>query len=171
MTISQMLLPEYDEEMTNTRKLLELVPEDQFSYKPHEKSMTLGQLASHVAETTTWTKGTIEADRFDMPTGMEGFLAKSKQELLATFDKGATEGREQLAGASDEHMGQNWTMTYAGQTIFSTPRTGVIRKWVLNHMVHHRAQLGVYLRLLNIAIPGMYGPSADESQSMSAQTA
>lgn len=171
MTISQTLLPEYDEEMANTRKLLELVPEDQFSYKPHERSMTLGQLASHVADMTTWTKGTIEEDRFDMPAGMEPFLAKSRQELLSAFDKGAAEGREQLAGVSDEHLGKTWTMTYGGETIVSMPRTGVLRKWVLNHLIHHRAQLGVYLRLLNIAIPGMYGPSADEMQSMSAQSA
>jgi uncharacterized damage-inducible protein DinB len=163
MSISEMFLPEFDQEMANTRKLLELVPEDKLDYKPHEKSMTLGRLAGHVAEMAGWGTMTIGTEKLELTAGSTApFAPKSRAELLATFDKGAAEARAAIAGASDEHLAVIWTLTYGGKTIFAMPRAAVLRSMVLSHIIHHRAQLGVYLRLNEVAIPGMYGPSADE---------
>ena len=162
--ISQALLPEFDQEMANTRKLLERVPGDKFNYKPHEKSMPLGRLASHVAELPNWATHTITTEQLDLKPGQEPYLAASAQDLLASFDKNITEARHAIAGASDEDLGKTWTLKFNGSTVFSMPRAAVLRGAVINHLIHHRAQLGVYLRLNNIEIPGMYGPSADEMQ-------
>jgi uncharacterized damage-inducible protein DinB len=162
MSIGEMLLPEFDQEMANTRKLLELVPEDKLDYKPHEKSMTLGRLAGHTAEMATWGATTLSTERLDLTAGAKPFSPASRVELLAGFDKGVAEARAAIAAAKDEDMAVIWTLTYAGQTIFSMPRVAVIRAMVMNHTIHHRAQLGVYLRLNEVEIPGMYGPSADE---------
>jgi uncharacterized damage-inducible protein DinB len=169
MPISQMLLPEFDQEMGNTRKILELVPEDRFDYKPHEKSMTLGRLASHVAEMPGWAKVTIETDMLELQPGQQAFNAKSRQELLESFDKNVVEARAALAGTTDEQMGKTWSLRVAGKDMFSMPRVAVLRGMVMNHMIHHRAQLGVYLRLNNVEFPGMYGPSADEMKKWQAQ--
>jgi uncharacterized damage-inducible protein DinB len=162
MSISQMLLPEFDQEMANTRKILELVPEDKFAYKPHEKSMELGRLASHVAEMPSWCKATLESDRLDLEPGMKPFEAKSREELLAAYDTNVQEARAAIQGASDADWQKTWTMTFAGKQVFSMPKAAVIRGMVMNHSIHHRAQLGVYLRLNDVVFPGMYGPSADE---------
>jgi uncharacterized damage-inducible protein DinB len=162
MSLAEMLLPEFDQEMANTRKMLELVPEDKLDYKPHEKSMPLGRLAGHVAEMPGWGATTITTERLDLTPDMLPTNPKSRKEILDAFDKGVAEARAAIAGASDEALAQIWTLTYAGQTIFSIPRTAVLRSMVLSHTIHHRAQLGVYLRLNNVQIPGMYGPSADE---------
>ena len=170
MPISQMLLPEFDEEMTNTRKLLERVPENRFDYQPHAKSMTLGRLAAHVAELPEWAKMTIEIDNLDLQPGQQPYVAKSKQDLLSTFDKNVTEARKAISGASDEHLQKIWTLTFSGKPIFSMPRATVLRGSFMNHLIHHRAQLGVYLRLNEVEIPGMYGPSADEMKFWSAQS-
>ncbi len=169
MPISQMLLPEFDQEMANTRKILELVPEDRFDYKPHEKSMTLGRLASHVAEMPGWAKATIESDVLELQPGQQPFNAKTRQEILDSFDKNVGEARALLAATSDEHMGKTWSLRMAGKDMFSMPRVAVLRGMVMNHMIHHRAQLGVYLRLNNVVFPGMYGPSADEMKRWQAQ--
>ncbi len=169
MTISQALLPEFDEEMANTRKILELVPEDRFDYKPHEKSMTLGRLASHVAEMPSWAAHTIQVEVLEMKAGQTGFLAKSKKEILDTFNKSVAEARPLIEGASDEELHKNWTFRFDGKDIITMPRFVVLRNMVMNHMVHHRAQLGVYLRLNEIQIPGMYGPSADEQKFWTAK--
>ena len=162
MSIAQMLLPEFDQEMASTRKLLQLVPDDKLDYKPHEKSMTLGRLASHVAEMPNWILTTITTDSLDLAPGMTGYMASSRQEMLQRFDAQLAEARAALAGASDEDMGKMWTLSFGGNPIFTMPRASVVRISGMNHLIHHRAQLGVYLRLNEIAIPGMYGPSADE---------
>jgi uncharacterized damage-inducible protein DinB len=162
MSIAEMLLPEFDQEMANTRKMLELVPEDKFDYKPHEKSMTLGRLAGHTAEMAAWGATTLNTERLDLGPDTKPFSPKSRKELVDSFDKGVAEARAAIAGASDEDLAVIWTLTYAGQTIFSIPRAAVLRTMVMNHTIHHRAQLGVYLRLVEVEIPGMYGPSADE---------
>lgn len=162
MTFSQTLLPEYDEEIRNTRKLLECVPDGKFDYQPHPKSMNMARLASHVAELPWWATCRVDLEVLEMQPGEKPWLASSKEELLSHFDAKAAEAREKIAAASDEHWAQTWTFKYAGQVIMAMPRAQVIRGMVMNHLVHHRAQLGVYLRLLDIAIPGMYGPSADE---------
>jgi len=164
--IAQSLLPEFDQEMATTRKTLERVPEDKFDYRPHEKSMTLGRLAGHLAELPGWGVTTIEQDVFDFnPVGgkpYEAFVAKSRDKALEVFDQGVAAMRKALEGASDDELMATWTMKNAGETVMSMPRIAVLRGFVFNHGVHHRAQLGVYLRLNDVPVPSMYGPTADE---------
>jgi uncharacterized damage-inducible protein DinB len=162
MPFSQNLLPEFDEEMKNTRKILECVPDGKFDYKPHPKSMTLGRLAAHVAGLPSWTNYTLDIEELNLTPDFKPEEAGSRTELLTTFDKNVVSAREKIAAASDEDWRVVWTLKFAGNPIFSMPRSTVMRSTIMNHLVHHRAQLGVYLRLNDIAIPGMYGPSADE---------
>ena len=162
MTISEMLLPEFDQEMANTRKILDCVPEDKLSWKPHAKSMTLGRLASHVSEMPTWATAIIDQDKLEMTPGQKPFSAATKAELIAALDKNVTEARAAIAGASDEHLGKTWSLIFGDHTIFTLPRAVVLRNVVMSHTIHHRGQLSVYLRLNEVAIPGMYGPSADD---------
>jgi len=170
MPFSQMLLPEFDVEMKNTRKLLECVPDGKFDYQPHPKSMTLGRLASHVAELPGWTIATLEQEVLEMAPGQKAYIAGSRAELLQIFDKNAAEARKRIEAASDEDWHKIWTFKFDGKTIMSMPRAGVMRGVIMNHLVHHRAQLGVFLRLNDVAIPGMYGPSADEAKFWEPQT-
>jgi len=173
MPIREMLLPEYDQEMANTRKLLERLPERITDYKPHEKSMSMTRLAGHVAELPGWAKETFtkEVLEFDMES-FKPFEPKTRNEVLEMFDKNSKAGREALAAAQDEDFPVVWSLKDTkGNTIFSMPRAGCYRGMVMNHLIHHRAQLGVYLRLNNIEIPGMYGPSADEMQAWQTQNA
>jgi uncharacterized damage-inducible protein DinB len=162
MTFSQYLIPEFEEEMKNTRKILERVPDGKFDFQPHAKSMTLGRLASHVADLPGWGSMTIDVDVLDMQPGTKPYTAETRSELLADFDTKVADARAKIAAATDEHWAQTWTFKYGGQTIVAMPRSQVMRGMVMNHLVHHRAQLGVFLRLLDIPIPGMYGPSADD---------
>jgi uncharacterized damage-inducible protein DinB len=164
MPISQALLPEFDQEMANTRKLLERVPDDKNDYKPHEKSMTLGRLAGHVAELPGWTKNTLETQLLELQPGMQPFTATSRQQLLERFDKNVAEARPLIERATDSDWMKMWTLRFGGKDIMTMPRVAVMRGVIMNHLIHHRAQLGVYLRLNEIAIPGMYGPSADEAR-------
>jgi uncharacterized damage-inducible protein DinB len=166
MKISEMLLPEFEMEMASTRKTLERVPEDKLDWKPHEKSMSMGRLANHLVEIPAWMAVTIQKDSFDVnPPGGAAFespKATSRKEMLATFDKSVAEARAVLAAVDDAPLFQPWSLLAAGKTVFSMPRIAVLRSFVLSHNVHHRAQLGVYLRLNNIPVPAVYGPSADE---------
>jgi uncharacterized damage-inducible protein DinB len=171
MSIAQMLLPEFDQEMANTRKMLERVPDGKFDYRPHERSMTLGRLAAHLAEVPSYATGTLRMERMDFTGQEKPFSPVTRQELLDAFDKHVVEARGLLATASDEELAKIWTLTYKGQQIFSMPRAAVLRTMVMSHLIHHRAQLGVYLRLNNVEIPGMYGPSADEMKMWQAQSA
>ena len=168
MTIGQMMLGEFDQEMANTRKTLERVPDDKWGWKPHEKSGTLGWLAGHVATLPGWAAMTLRTEEFDYaPVGGRSFQPPktgNQKEALAEFDKAAAESRAALASVSDQEMMTNWTLLAGGKTIFTMPRVAVIRGVVMNHLIHHRAQLGVYFRLLNVPVPGLYGPSADEVQ-------
>lgn len=162
MTIAETLLPEFDQEMSSTRKLLECVPDGNFDWKPHAKSMALGRLASHVAEIPSYLTVTINLPALEIPPGHQPFNVASRAELLAAFDKNVAEARSAIAGATDEHLAQPWSLKFGGQTAFTMPRASVLRNMAMNHLIHHRAQLGVYLRLNDVAIPGMYGPSADQ---------
>jgi uncharacterized damage-inducible protein DinB len=166
MSISATLLPEFDHEMAGTRRELERIPEDKFGWKPHEKSMTLGRLSAHLAEIPSWGSETIAKDSLDMaPPGAPPYkppVYTKREEILAVFDKNVKAAREALAEATDEHLMGGWTLLMGGNKLFTLPRAAVLRTWVLNHNVHHRAQLGVYLRLNEIAVPAIYGPSADE---------
>jgi uncharacterized damage-inducible protein DinB len=166
MSISSALLPEFDQEMANTRKTLERIPDDKFGWKPHPKSFAMGPLATHTAELVGWTVDTIGKDSLDIaPPGAPPYKtveATSRQELLDRFDKKVTAARAAIAGASDEHLMKPWTLLQGGQPIFTMPRAALLRSFVMNHVIHHRAQLGVYLRLNDIPVPAIYGPTADE---------
>ena len=167
MSVAEKLLPEFDEEFAGTRKFLELVPDDKLMWKPHDKSMELGRLAWHVADFPEWCRDTLKKDSLKMTPedgekAMHGWEGKQRADMLARFDRDLPEARAVLAKASDADMAHHWKMEWGGQVLIDSPRAEVLRKWVLNHMIHHRAQLGVYLRLNGIAIPGVYGPSADE---------
>jgi uncharacterized damage-inducible protein DinB len=163
MNICQTLTLDYETEVKNTRKLLELVPMDDAhrDYKPHPKSMALDRLATHVAELPGWAKFALESELLELPLDFKPHIAASTAELLEMFDKAAADGRAALAAATDEDMSKSWTFKWGDVFSMTEPRPDVVRSF-LNHLVHHRAQLGVYLRLNEIAIPGMYGPSADE---------
>ena len=162
MPFSQTLLPEFEEEMKNTRKLLECVPDGKLDYQPHAKSMTLGRLASHVAEVPGWVKFTLEQEVLDLPADAHSQPAASRADLLQIFDRGVAEARTKLAAATDADWQKTWTLQVGGKPVMSMPRSVLMRSMIMNHLIHHRAQLGVYLRLNEVAIPGMYGPSADE---------
>jgi uncharacterized damage-inducible protein DinB len=163
MSIAQMLLPEFDEEMANTRKILERLPEDKPDFKPHEKSMPLKNLAGHVADMANWMKCALEVETLNWKASDAPCVMTSREELLAQFDRNVVGARALLEKATDEDFAKTWTFQYEGKTLFAQPRTTVVRNMVMNHLIHHRAQLGIYLRLNNIAVPGMYGPSADEA--------
>jgi uncharacterized damage-inducible protein DinB len=164
--IRDALLPEFDQEMANTRKTLERCPEDKYGWKPHPKSFSMGSLATHIANMTGWTTDVIEKDSFDIaPVGAPPYKedpAASREELLERFDKSVAAARAALAGASDERFAQTWSLLAGGETLFSMPRIVCIRSFVMNHCIHHRAQLTVYLRLNDVPVPALYGPSADE---------
>jgi len=166
MPIIDSLLPEFDHEMASTRKMLERVPDDKLGWKPHPKSSDLTSLASHLAGMVHWTAGTMNSDSFDfMPPGQPPYnppKAGSKAELLNMFDQAVTEARAAMVGATDEALMQPWSLLAGGHTIFTMPRIACLRGMIMNHIIHHRGQLSVYLRLLDVAVPGMYGPSADE---------
>jgi uncharacterized damage-inducible protein DinB len=167
MNIRDALLPEFDQEMANTRKTLERIPEDKFEWRPHPKSFTMIGLGTHIANMAAWTVDVMAKDSFDIaPVGAPPYkeeLAKSKKELIAKFDKAVSEARAALAASSDEHFLADWAFMEGGKTLFTMPRIACVRSFIMNHGIHHRAQLGVYLRLNDIPVPATYGPSADES--------
>jgi uncharacterized damage-inducible protein DinB len=167
MGLSESLLPEFDHEMANTRKTLERVPHDKSDWKPHSKSMAMGGLATHLSNIPTWVNYTIDQDSLDLAPGGEPLpsaeLAKSQEELLATFDANIAMARAAIAGAADAELFKPWTLMSNGHTILTMPKVAVLRSFVMNHLIHHRAQLGVYLRLNDIPVPSIYGPSADEN--------
>jgi len=166
MPISQTILPEFEHEMANTRKTLERVPDDKFNWKPHEKSSSLGTLATHLSNIPSWTKNTFEADELDIsPPGQPPRRLEEKKstaELLAAFDENVASARAALQSATDDNWQGKWSLLMGGKTIFTLPRTAVMRGFIMSHSIHHRAQLGVYLRLLDVPVPSIYGPSADE---------
>ena len=164
MTIAELLLPEVEQEMATTRRVLERVPDDKLAWKPHDRSWSMGDLASHIVNSIKWTGLTMNQTEFDLgsvtPEEMNQ-TAKSRAELLAWFDANAAASRQAL-GKSDADYFVPWTLKQGAQQYFTMPRYNCIRSFLLNHIVHHRAQLGVYLRLNDIPVPAMYGPSADE---------
>jgi uncharacterized damage-inducible protein DinB len=169
MTISRLLLPELEHEMANTRRILENIPEDKLAWKPHTKSMTMGRLAGHVAELASWGTHTLKLETLDISPKADGtyeaHVMTSRADTLAKFDAWVAEAKEALRETSDEDFQKNWSLTGSGQTYLSMPRIDVMRGMVLNHMVHHRGQLTVYLRLNDVRVPGMYGPTADDART------
>lgn len=166
MPLAQSLLPEFDHEMATTRKLLARTPEDRQDFKPHPKSMSLAALALHLATLPTWGSATMTRTEFDAnPVGGPPFPRPEwagRDALLATFDAAVRGARDAIASASDADLMVPWALKNAGTTIFSLPRIAVLRSFVLSHTIHHRGQFSVYLRLLDVAVPSIYGPSADE---------
>src|SRR5215472_516320 len=162
MTIAELLVPEFDQEMASTRKVLERVPDDKFAWKPHDKSFSMGNLASHIANMVSWTVDTMNKTEFDMagvsPEEMNR-AANANTELLSWCDANAATARAALQ-KSDADYFVPWSLKNGAQVFFTMPRYNCVRSFCLNHIVHHRAQLGVYLRLNNVAVPGVYGPSA-----------
>lgn len=166
MGLSESLLPEFDHEMANTRKTLERVPDDKFGWKPHEKSFPMGGLATHLANLPSWGSLTVSSDSFDMaPEGkpLKTPELNSCKAVLEKFDENVAGTRAAIAGASDADLFKPWALMSNGNTLLTMPKIAVLRSFVMNHMIHHRAQLGVYLRLNDIPVPSIYGPSADES--------
>jgi uncharacterized damage-inducible protein DinB len=165
MDLQKALIAEYDRETATTRKILEAIPEDvDFNYKPHPKSMSLGQLAGHLAETAgQWATSTLAKDKIEMVAGekFEPYVPASKAALLEKFDTDTAEATALLAKFAPAQWDDNWKFVAGDQTWIDDSKYEVWRSWVVNHLVHHRAQLGVYLRLLNKPLPGTYGPSAD----------
>ena len=162
MAIVDALMPEFDHEMAGTRKVLDRVPEDRFDWKPHQKSFSLGELATHVANLPTWGTETLLRSEIDIGSSPRTATIASKSTMLATFDRNVADARAALAGKTDAELAAMWSLKRNGKTVFSMPKTAVLRSFVLNHLVHHRAQLTVYLRLLDVPVPSLYGPSADE---------
>lgn len=167
MTIAQRLMPEFEREMAVTRTTLERVPEDRMPWRPHEKSYTLGALATHIANLASWGVMTVEQDGFDMsPGGAEPQRTEAATrvaEVLETFDANVAAARAAIAACDDDAMMAPWSLLSDGETVFTMPRIAVLRNWVMNHTIHHRAQLCVYLRLNDVPVPAIYGPSADET--------
>ena len=161
MTIGQEFLQELLLESEVTRRYLESVPFDQKEFSPAEKSEKLGSLAIHVAEITAWWTSCVKEERLDF-IDFKPKDIQSTAELLSYFDELLAEAKEALSGVKDEEFEKEWSMTYGEEVLFTLPKKQVARIFCMNHLVHHRAQLGVYLRMLNIAVPAVYGPSADD---------
>ena len=166
MAIRDAFIPEFDHEMAVTRKTLERVPEGNPDWKPHDKSMTIGRLAGHLAELNSLVPIAMERELLDFrapgaPPRQPNIMS-SRAKLLEDFDKNVAAARAAIAQASDEQLMKVFTLQSAGKTIVALPRAAVLRGFVLNHIIHHRGQLSVYLRLNNVPVPSIYGPSADE---------
>jgi uncharacterized damage-inducible protein DinB len=160
MSLSEWFVPEFDLEMATTRRLLERVPDDQGAWKPHPKSFSLGHLAQLVSWMPGWIAQAVRETRLDL-SGAPGYSLEKTTDLLATFDGNVKEGRAALVGASDADLAVPWSLTMGERVLFTMPRSGVVRQ-TINHLVHHRGQLTVYLRLRDVPIPSIYGPTADE---------
>ena len=162
MPLVDALLPEFDHEMTLTRNLLQRVPDDRLAWKPHAKSMSVGGLATHLSNLPWWGLITVTEPEFDLASFGRQDEATSRAQILETFDRNVSATRAALQGKSDAELMVPWTLKRAGQAIFSMPKAAVWRSFVLSHVIHHRGQLSVYLRLTNTPVPSIYGPSADE---------
>lgn len=163
MALADALLPEFDHETGVTRRLLERLPDGRFAWKPHDKSMSLGRLSAHLGEVLAWLPRTVAETEVNYDSShYQPKVFETRAEALAFFDETRKAARAALAGVSDGELMQMWSFKKDGQTVFSMPRIGIIRGMVLNHLIHHRGQLSVYLRLNDVPLPGMYGPTADE---------
>ncbi|MGI8467942.1 MAG: DinB family protein [Pyrinomonadaceae bacterium] len=162
MAINESFIGELQHEAATTRKILERIPAEKFDWKPHEKSMSFGQLATHVADMFSWIPMILETDELDFAKGYEQPKPASGEELAALLDKNAAAATGSLKNAADETFGKNWTLRSGEQIFFEMPKAQVLRGIVMNHIVHHRGQLSVYLRLNDIPVPAIYGPSGDE---------
>jgi uncharacterized damage-inducible protein DinB len=161
-TIARELLVGFDEEMAATKKTLERVPLGKLDWKPHERSMAIGRLAAHVATLPRLALSALKEDSMDMASDFKMPEFKTNEELVAAFEDFSRKVRAAIEHAKDDHLNQEWTLMAGDKKVFSRSRAYVVRLFTMNHMIHHRAQLGVYLRLNEIPVPAIYGPSADE---------
>jgi uncharacterized damage-inducible protein DinB len=165
MAITDALLPELDREVGTTRKVLERVPDAQLGWKPHAKSMSIGELATHISNLPMWATTIVNETGFDMATAPKRpKLLESSAAIVSAFDTHARQMRQALAGRTDAELVAMWTLSRGAQQVFSVPRFAALRSFIMSHIVHHRGQLSVYLRLLDVPVPSIYGPSADEQQ-------
>ncbi|MEO7361423.1 MAG: DinB family protein [Gemmatimonadaceae bacterium] len=162
MRIVDIMLGEYVHEAAQTRKVLERIPTDKAAFTPHEKSMTMGKLAVHVADLASWTTMTLTTTELDMAGGYTMPTFTTTDALLDMFDRNVEAGKMALMAANDEQLGVIWTLKSGEHVLLAMPRGQCLRSMCFNHTVHHRGQLSVYLRLIGVPVPGMYGPSADE---------
>lgn len=164
MPIKDALIAELKFETALTKKMLERVPMDQKEWRPHEKSMSLGRLATHIAETIKWISNIHHIDDFDFAKdfNFKQQVASSREDLLALFQENLDNAMTDLSAMSDDDFNKTWTVRRGEQVMMQVPKKVAVRGWGFSHQIHHRGQLSVYLRLLNIPVPGMYGPSADE---------
>ena len=160
MSIAETLFSEFEQEMKTTRRMLERVPTDKGQWKPHEKSFSLGHLAQLVSWMPGWITNTLTSDSLDIG-GQSGYSYEKTETILDVFDRNVREAREAIAAATDAEMAMPWSLKMGEKVLMTSPR-GVTARQHLNHLVHHRGQLSVYLRLLDIPVPSIYGPTADE---------
>jgi uncharacterized damage-inducible protein DinB len=157
------MLGEFENEMAGTRKVLERLPADRLEYRPHAKSWTMGELASHLAQLPRWVRITLQTDSFDYdPAAMKQQSLGSAADILAEFDRNVADARAALKETEPESLGGTWTFRVLGEERFTLPRAAVYRTFCMNHQLHHRGQFTIYLRMTDTPVPGMYGPSADE---------
>ena len=163
MKVIDWLATQFDQETKTTRRHLERLPNEKFDWRPHEKSYTAGALASHLVDCVNWTTDIFARNELHIdPATYKPFNAASSSELLEAFEKAVADGKRVLEGVDDEAGMQLWSLRFGGKTVFERPRFDVFRDFSLSHLIHHRGQFSVYLRLLNIPVPGSYGPTADE---------
>ena len=167
MSYAELVLPEFEHEMANTRQVLRCVPDDRLDWRPHARFNTIGWNANHLAEMPGWVEGILTRTSWDIaPVGQPGHQSPALtagQAILDLFDQNVAAAPPAIQRVSDDEVGMQWSLLEAGHTILTMPRSAVIRSVVLNHTIHHRAILCVYLRMNGIAVPGMYGPSGDET--------
>ena len=163
MTLKEIVLSEFDDEVALTRRVLDRLPDAAWTWKPHERSMTLGGLATHLAQIPYWGTAILKHDGYDIDPRQPRAIEKpSRAEALATFDGHAAEARAALVERTEAELTAPWTLRSEGHLVMSLPRVSAVRRFLLNHLVHHRGQLTVYLRMHNVPLPPIYGPSADE---------
>lgn len=166
MSIADAILPEFEQEMAGTRKTLERIPDDKIDWKAHPKSNTIGWVGSHLAEIPGWAEGTLTQDSWDIhPPGGEPYrteLLTSRQQILELFDKNVAAAKRAIAATDDAAFMKEWSLLSEGKPLMTMPRIAVIRGFVISHAIHHRAILTVYLRLNDVPVPALYGPSGDE---------
>ena len=159
------LLPEFDHEMASTRRLLELVPEADAAWRPHPRSYTLGELSTHIATLPLWGKFVLQQTELDLGVPENASIARTPfstvPELLARFDRNVSETRAALTAMPETGWSTTWTLKNQGATIFALPRAAALRGFIMSHLIHHRGQLSVYLRLRDVPLPSIYGPTAD----------
>ncbi len=164
MPLADAFLPEFDHEMDLLRRTLERVPEEHLSWRPHPRSRSLGELADHLARIPGWTESMLAKDFHDLaaPQAPPPEVPATRRAILERFDANRRQARAAIAARSDDDLGRPWRLERAGRVLRSMPTVGALRGYLLDHVIHHRAQLGIYLRLLDVAVPALYGPSADE---------